>query len=184
MNFYRLSLLLEEEQDTLVEWSKERRRTVIGGVVGLLLSLATYTTWWAYAHTPPLGCASLPEHGPSGEIAIAAARMADRRGSVCVRVYNGTEQDLEYAPSAWSLQESWAWVIWYRYFNLADFLWGDTIATVMPMWFLRAGGKTGAFLPHSGRRPAPPGRYRACFRYNMEGSHEERRVCSAPFWLP
>lgn len=147
--------------------------------------------WWMHTHRLPLGCAALPEGGPDNTISISVARVVDQPGVVCARVYNGTYEDLGYAAGAFRLHKSWLWVLWVPYFNLQDvvrsLLPGAPIVAFTGMIdLLPPTGRMDGYLPSFGlyHSPAPPGRYRVCFRYLAGKSEDERRVCSAAFWLP
>lgn len=163
-----------------------RGSLVVAGMVVVLL-----LAWWMMTHTPSVGCEKLPPHGPSGTLSMSIARDAHQSGSVCVRVYNGTDQMLSYGPTAFSLQESWLWVLWLPYWNGSDLLKhlfsvSPKMAVIMIRRRLPVGGRTDWYLPFSpfGRSPAPSGWYRVCFDYRVGATRKEQRVYSAPFWLP
>lgn len=157
---------------------------IIGAAILLLL------VWWINVHTPPVGCQELPEYRPSGQLSFSIAQEPNRSGFVCARIYNGTNEELGYGPTAFSLEKSWLWFVWLPYFNvkgvLKHFLLGTPTISVTPVLrHLPIGGKADGYLPFSyfGRYPAPSGRYRVCFHYYVRWP-TEGHVCSMPFWLP
>lgn len=134
------------------------------------------------AHAP-YGGALLPEHGSSRDISVHVAQITDRPGVVRALVYNGTDEELAYGATSFSLQKNWLWIIWLPYLDFKDFLFGAKMRAVTPVeLLLRMGGRAERYLPRFGKS-APPGRYRVCFRYQVRRSTEEQCVCSTPFWL-
>lgn len=169
-----------------MKWLRDNSRPVIGVAMGLLLFFAA---WWIRAHTLPSSHALLLGDGPSHEVSLSVA--VERRGFIWVRAYNGTERDLGYGSPPFHLQQSWGWFLWLPYFNVAEFIrdlrWSFvSLGFDMAIHRLPVGQKVDDHLPISlSGTPAPPGRYRVCFRYRpFWGENRYQSVCSAPFWLP
>lgn len=129
---------------------------------------------------PLPGCPLLPEQEAVRRVSIHVSKRLDTTDLVCVRVINGLSVDIEYGALAFWLQK------WEeregKFLNIEEpDLRGTAVQLVAYM--LRAGGVLDRYLPHS-RQPAPPGRYRARFRFRMPGQSVDDEVYSAEFFLP
>jgi len=126
------------------------------------------------------GCPPLPEQGRAGKISVYVAKALDHPGAVCIRVINGVSTEIRYGELAFWLQK---WDDKQGEFQRIEEpdLRG---AAVRPVAYgLPAGGVVDRRLPYS-RQPAPPGKYRACFRFGMPGQSVDDEGCSEEFSLP
>lgn len=117
-----------------------------------------------------------PEQGPPGSVAVYAGQARDGQRVVWARVLNGLSDSLEYG--GWSVQlqqreEEWFWQPWFRDVPGA----GGPDVTLSLAMHLPPQGILDVRLPPR-EAVLPPGRYRACFRFRLDGPNAYQEVCS------
>jgi hypothetical protein len=139
---------------------------------------------------PYPGCPRLPVEGVTNKISVYVVKAQVYSGLVCVRVINGLDEPIYSGVIPGRLQQ-WEKRWWWREGQFRDFQDvstlpdGSVVFEPAALFSLPAGAPRDGFLPLSGH-PAPPGRYRVCFRYQIErqGARSEHEVCSEEFLLP
>jgi hypothetical protein len=161
---------------------KTMRRRVLHRVVGGVCLYLFLLPVAGRSQSPPLppGCPPLPEQGPAKKISLYVVKALDKPGAVCIRVINRLSEQIEYGELAFWLQK---WEEERREFQRIEEpdLRGTAVRLVA--YGLPAGGVVDRRLPYS-RQPAPPGKYRACFRFRMPGQSVDDEVYSEEFSLP
>lgn len=140
--------------------------------------------------SPSLACPPLPKTAPAGQVSIYVAKAQNRPGFVCVRVINGRSEDIGFgAPPTVTLQR-WKKEKPGESSQFRDFL-GDypppgrfEVQQPLLKWYFPPGTVMDEQVPMF--RPAPPGRYRVCFPYDVggQGARGKQVVCSEEFTLP
>lgn len=130
--------------------------------------------------SPLKDCPLLPEQAPEGTITVYVAKMQEKSGFVCARAVNGIRPSINF--DGFHLQKRDG----EQFHDFAEpmpptppgvIIGQEAVHIMLPIgyWFDRQ------FPSFS---PAPPGTYRACFRYTLHASTEEREACSEEFSLP
>jgi hypothetical protein len=126
-------------------------------------------------------CPPLPEQGPVERVSVYVTKTIDVPGVVCVRAINGFSSAI-VAAGVFSLGlQKWERG---KFQDFQESTPGSTptiIAADRPQ--MSPGVSIDHQLPFSGQ-PAPPGRYRACFRYNLLSGGEWQEAYSEEFSLP
>lgn len=137
-----------------------------------------------------LTCPPLPETGPAGQVSIYVVKTQDPPGFVCVRVINGRSESIGHGvPPSVSLQR-WEEGKPGQLGQFRDFpgaythLGGLEVQQLLVKLYFPPGEVLDEPAPMF--QPAPPGRYRVCFRYDVRGQEEggKQEVCSEEFSLP
>lgn len=134
----------------------------------------------------PQGCPSLPERGQSDSVSISVTKTLDATGFVCIRVINGLKMQIATGGPVVRLQEKKR--RWWGKSQFDDFKetppGGIIVGSTLVPVYIPAGQMYDQRLPYFS--PAPPGTYRACFRYEVfaEERKETHEVCSEEFSLP
>lgn len=151
----------------------------IFSVVTFLLSLAIPLVGQSEPVEVPT-CMWGPTQKLGNNISFLVGKIANRSGFVCVRVFNGTKENISYGLLDLGLERRWLWMGWTSALRLRDFfpsgrgMAKDWRGTVKP------GESYDHILPFHG--PAPPGQYKVRFHYLIQG--EEHTVYSEEFVLP
>jgi hypothetical protein len=130
--------------------------------------------------SPISECPPLPEQAPESTVTVYVAKMPEKSGFVCARAVNGIHPSVSF--NSFLLQQR-------DEGQFHDFteplpptppgiIIGEEAVHIVLMpgqWFDRQ------FPSFS---PAPPGTYRACFRYTLYMSTEKQEVCSEEVSLP
>ncbi len=129
---------------------------------------------------PSEHCPPLPERGPADVVSLYVEQALDVPGVVCARVINGFSSSIVGAGGYLRLEQ------WEdgKFRDVDEILFGGApmiIAADRPS--MPAGAVIENRLPAYGQ-PAPPGRYRVCFRYISSGHTEIQQVCSTALTLP
>lgn len=129
---------------------------------------------------PSEHCPPLPERGPADVVSLYVEQALDVPGVVCARVINGFSSSIVGAGGYLRLEQ------WEdgKFRDLDEILFGGApmiIAADRPS--MPAGAVIETRLPAYGQ-PAPPGRYRVCFRYISSGHTEIQQGCSTALTLP
>jgi hypothetical protein len=136
--------------------------------------------------SPPPGCPPLPEQGAGNKVSIHVIEALDTPRMVCVRAINGLQEMIGIGGVVFRLQK-WE-KRWWRGGQFRDFKEtppsGTLLGATAVLTGMSPGGVFDARLPHFS--PAPPGKYRVCFRYQLQAPRhgEPREVCSEEFSLP
>lgn len=67
-------------------------------------------------------CDSLPEQGPDSGVSLRTSRIANRPGTVCIRVYNGTPEFWSYESEALQIERCWFGLVCLSHLRLTDLL--------------------------------------------------------------
>jgi hypothetical protein len=137
-----------------------------------------------------LTCPSLPETALVGQVSIYVARVQDSPGFACVRVINGRSDYIGHgAPPTISLQrweeEQPGQPGQFQSFpDVYTHPGGFEVQQLAVKWYSPPGAVLDEQVPMF--QPAPPGWYRVCFRYEVQGQEErgKQEVCSEGFSLP
>lgn len=129
---------------------------------------------------PLSGCPPLPEQAPEGTVAVYVAKMQEKLGSVCARAVNGIRPSIGYEGFRLQRREEG------QFHDFTEMMPkshpGLIIGEEAVHFELPIGSWLDRQFPLSS--PAPPGTYRACFRYTLHMSMEQREVCSEELSLP
>jgi|RhiMetdeSRZDD1v2_1073273.scaffolds.fasta_scaffold328762_3 hypothetical protein len=129
---------------------------------------------------PPLsGCPPLPEQAPEGTVAVYVAKMPEKPGFVCVRAVNGIHPSVGYAGFHWQRKEEGQFQDFTEQLQLPPGLVVGEEAVHVELWPQRWLDRQFPL-----QNPAPPGAYRACFRYTLHMSVERQEICSEELSLP
>ena len=165
-----------------MEMSRATLLVLLGvGVVALFLPVTGNSE-----QIPPPGCLPLPERGLAGTVSVHVVKVQDQPGVVCARAINGLSEDVVGTAGFVLRLQEWKKKWWWQQGQFVDFqetfpggvLVGGTAVPIK----VPAGGVLDQRLPLG--QPAPPGRYRACFRYILPSRGEKQEVCSEAFSLP
>ena len=129
--------------------------------------------------SPFSGCLPLPEQAPEGAVALYVAKMQAKPGFVCVRAVNGIPPSIGYAGFHWQRKEDGQFQDFTEQLQLPPGLIVGEAAVHVELWPQRWLDRQ---FPV--QNPAPPGTYRACFRYTLHLSTERQDVCSEAIRLP
>jgi len=130
--------------------------------------------------SPISECPPLPEQVQEGAVTVYVVKMPEKPGFVCARAVNGIRPSVSFNSFLLQKRDEG---------QFHDFteprpptppgvIIGEEAVHIVLMsgqWFDRQ------FPSFS---PAPPGMYRACFRYTLPQSAEMRETCSEEFTLP
>lgn len=144
----------------------------LGGWCLLLLPLSERSQ----AQPFPANCPPLPEQGPAGTVSLYVAKALDVPGVICVRAVNGISPSIRWGGTSFFLQK-WEDGTFQHFSPGGGPMGGVLIGVELPV------GKTVNYYLFAGQ-PAPPGRYRACFRYTMTSGGAEQVTCSEELTLP
>ena len=137
-----------------------------------------------------LTCPPLPESVAAGQVSLYVAKAQDPSGFVCVRVINGRSESIGHSdPPRVSLQR-WEEGKPGQPGQFRDFPGayihpeGLDVQQGLVKWYSPPGAVLDEQTPMF--QPAPSGRYRVCFRYDVRGQEErgKQEVCSEEFSLP
>jgi hypothetical protein len=152
---------------------------VLWGVVTVALFLPVVGT---SEQAPPPGCPPLPGQAPEGTVAVYVAKMPEKPGFVCARAVNGIPPPIGYDGFHFQRREEG---------QFHDFTEpvpptppGVIIGEDATRFMLVVGSRLERQFPLYS--PAPPGTYRACFRYTLylNLNTERQEVCSEELSLP
>jgi hypothetical protein len=133
-------------------------------------------------------CPPLPVQPPARRVSLHVAKAIDRPGVVCVRALNGLAAPVTYDGLSFWLQR-WDKDHWvqrdYGAESVLTLPSGETIPVMFasPAYGLPEGESIDRYLPGSGK-PAPPGKYRACFTISSPKKKGQEHICGQAFFLP
>lgn len=131
---------------------------------------------------PLPGCPPLPEQAPEGTVAVYVAKMQEKPGFACVRVVNGIATTLSSDGFRLQRREDG------QFHDFTDKPPATPPGLIIGQTLIRLGVQRGSRLERELPlySPAPPGTYRACFRYALylNLNTERQEVCSEEFSLP
>lgn len=135
-------------------------------------------------------CPPLPKTAPAGQVSIYVAKAQDSPGFVCVRVINGRSENIGFGDPPTVTLQRWEEETPGKPGQFRDFLGdythpgGFEVQQGLVKWYFPTGIVVDEQVPMF--RPAPPGRYRVCFPYDVRGQEARGKqvVCSEEFTLP
>ncbi len=136
----------------------------------------------------PPGCPPFPTSKVNNRVTVSTVKSLDMPGVVCIRVINGLKVGIEYGGKiAFRLQikqGTQKTKIYLSPFSTKDpSQKSNKIIMFRGAHSLRTKRSIDEYLPGFGN-PAPPGRYKACFRFRMPGQSIDDEICSEEFFLP
>jgi len=148
-------------------------------IAALLLSFAIPLVGQSESVEVPT-CMWNPTQELGNNISLLVGKIADRSGFVCVRIFNGTKENISYGLLDLRLERHWLWMVWTSALRLRDFFPGG--GGVVKDWrgTVKPGRSYDHILPF--HESAPSGHYRVRFRYLVQG--KEHTVHSEEFVLP
>jgi len=160
-----------------------------GCVVGALLALFALRQEFRGAQTPvtlsgmPECDSLLPKQGPDNVVSLRVSRIANRPGTVCIRVYNDTPEFWSYESEALQIERCWFGLVCLPHLRLPDLpLIGRTALRADLEFKLFPGYRD--FYRSSPYELPSPGTYRVRFRYFASPVEEKYTVYSEEFVLP
>ena len=162
----------------IVKQRRQCRFAVSAGTMCLLLFCSPVRGRGEQPH--PEGCPSLPQQAPEGTVAVYVAKVQEKSGFVCVRAVNGLPTTLSSDGFRLQRREDG------QFHDFTDKPPATPPGLIIGQTLIRLSAQRGARLERELPlySPAPPGTYRACFRYILHASREQREVCSEEFSLP
>jgi hypothetical protein len=174
----------EELLEALLQEAPGQRVLELRGVYdpeARVLHLNTLQPVEAYPPSYP-GCPPLPVKGPADQVSVLVAKAQTQPGFVCVRVVNGLREVIAGGAMFGKLQQ-WEEGTWWRAGQFCHYKPDTGVAVLAVRLGLPPRARKDEYLPLS-RRPTPPGRYRACFRFSVFGQTVQEEECSEEFSLP
>jgi hypothetical protein len=159
---------------------------VIGAILSVFALRQEFQPYQASSTLPEIPvCGLLPERGPDNVVSLRVSRIANRPGTVCIRVYNGTPEFWRYESEALQVERCWFGLVCFpplrwRFPNMP--LIGGVVLLGGGEYMLFPGYRD--FHRSLSYEPTSPGTYRIRFRYFSSYEEEKQTVYSEEFVLP
>lgn len=134
-------------------------------------------------------CPLLPVQPPSRGVSLHVAKAVDMPGVVCARVINGLASPITFGGRDALWLQRWDKDHWekrdYASESVLTLPSGETIPVMSasPAYELSEGKSEDRYLRYFGK-PAPPGKYRACFTFLPPNREDQETLCSRALFLP